>query len=252
MNSIILCEGFDDVFILGYYLFKTQNWRYDKGGKISELYDFPKVHFRNQIIEVYKKERDSLAIWCVGGKDSFDKAFRFVKNINDQHPEEGIQKVFILTDRDESEIGECLEIIETKMKEVGLDVSHLRNNRKNSFDFNVEGEKYFLDVMPIIIPFNENGALETILLAAIEESGDEDRFVVSEAKKYVDKFIQSGRLKKYLQHDRLILKAKFSASISITNPDRSTTLFDTLLMSCPWEEKEVIRKHFEILEELKY
>lgn len=30
MRSLILCEGFDDVLILGYYLFKTQGWRFDR------------------------------------------------------------------------------------------------------------------------------------------------------------------------------------------------------------------------------
>ena len=42
----------------------------------------------------------------------------------------------------------------------------------------------------------------------------------------------------------------FSAVISVTNPDRSTATFNTLLMSHSWEEKEEIKKHFGILNTL--
>lgn len=250
MNSIVLCEGFDDVFILGYYLYKTDGWDYKKDGKISELYDFPKVNFRNQIIEVYKKGNDSLAIWCVGGKDSFEEPFKFLKKINEQHPEDGLGQVFVLSDRDNFEIEECLKIIEDKMKKSGLDVGNLKNNQSNFYVYEVENETYKLNVVPIIIPFEEAGALETVLMVAIQESGEEDKLVVEEAKKYVNSLIHSGELKKYLQRDRQILKAKFSSAISITNPDRSTALFNTLLMSYPWEEKEEIAKHFRVLNEM--
>ena len=79
MRSIILCEGFDEILIIGYYLYKTKGWLYQKDGSFSQLYSFPKLHKRNQLIEVYKKNNDLLAIWCVGGKDSFELAFKFIK-----------------------------------------------------------------------------------------------------------------------------------------------------------------------------
>lgn len=250
MNSIILCEGFDDVFILGYYLFKTSGWKREKDGKVSDLYDFPKVNFRNQIIEVYRKDKDSLAIWGIGGKDSFEKPFKFLKKINELHPQEGFEQIFILSDRDSFEIEDCLKIIEARMKECGLNVGNLQNNKQNEFCYEVENEIFQLYIIPVIIPFDEAGALENILLSAIQETGEDEKYIVEEAKKYVDSLIFSGELKKYLQHDRLILKAKFSSAISITNPDRSTALFNTLLMTHPWEEKQEIVKHFKILNEV--
>ena len=87
MRSIILCEGFDEILIIGYYLYKTKGWLYQKDGSFSQLYSFPKLHKRNQLIEVYKKNNDLLAIWCVGGKDSFELAFKFIKKTNFNHPE---------------------------------------------------------------------------------------------------------------------------------------------------------------------
>lgn len=247
MNNLILCEGFDDVFIIGYYLFKTEKWVYDPSGMFSDLYSFPKVNHRNQAIEVYKKGCDSLAIWCVGGKDSFDKPFNFLKKTNDNYPEKGIQQLFIFSDRDNCEIEDCLSVIQSKMNNNGMNIAKLKNNQVNVFNFEEEGENYKVNIIPVIIPFDEVGALETVLMNAIEETGEEEKFIVGEAKRYVEELCGSSQLKKYLQHSRKILKAKFSSCISITNPDRSTALFNSLLMSCPWEEREVIKRHFGIL-----
>lgn len=250
MNNLILCEGFDDVFILGYYLFKTEKWTYDPSGKFSDLYGFPKVNFRNQVIEVYKKGKDSLAIWCVGGKDSFEKPLDFVRKVNNNYPDRGIHQVFILSDRDDYQIADCLSKMQNMLNEHGISIGTLQNNQKNTVRYEEEGEVYELNVIPTIIPFEEDGALETVLMNAIEEIGKEEQFIVGEAKKYVDEICKSGNVKSYLQHNREILKAKFSSCISITNPDRSTALFNTLLMSHSWEESETIKKHFGVYNEL--
>jgi hypothetical protein len=112
----------------------------------------------------------------------------------------------------------------------------------------IENERYTMNISPIIIPFETEGALETILMAGIAETNDEDHFVVESAKKYIREITESGTLTSYLQHDRLKLKAEFSAIISVTNPDRSTSTFDSLLLSHNWEEKPEVRKHLNLIE----
>lgn len=88
-------------------------------------------------------------------------------------------------------------------------------------------------------------------MRAISESSEEENYIVNEANKYIEGFfIPEVKLNKYLKHQREILKARFSAVISVTNPDRSTATFNTLLMSHSWEEKEEIKKHFGILNRL--
>ncbi len=56
---------------------------------------------------------------------------------------------------------------------------------------------------------DEVGALETVLMNAIEETGKEEKFIVGEAKRYVEELCGSSQLKKYLQHNRQILKLSF-------------------------------------------
>lgn len=253
-RNIILCEGFDEVYILGYYLFKTSSWEIvtkNKSKKFSEYYSLPEVNPRNQLIEIYEKGEDKLAIWSVGGKDNFLKPLEKIKKINLNQPDYGINQIFIIQDRDNSEIEETLEKIKSTLNEVGINIDVLNNNQLNTWKFELEGENYTTNIIPIVLPFDEKGAIETILMKAISESSEEEKYIVDEANKYIEGFfIPKEKLSRYLIHERQKLKAKFSAVISVTNPDRSTAVFNTLLMSHSWEEKEEIKNHFQLLNKL--
>ncbi len=250
-RSIILCEGFDEVYILGYYLFKTNSWKIvtrNKNKKFSEYYSLPEVNPRNQLIEIYEKEDNRLAIWSVGGKDNFFKAFKSIKDINLNQPDNAINQIFIIQDRDNSDIKEAVEKIKSLLDKNGIYINELNNNDLNIWKFESEGESYTTSIIPIVLPFDEQGAIETLLMKAIKESSLEEKYIVEEANKYIERFlIPEPKLSKYLIHERERLKAKFSAVISITNPDRSTATFNTLLMSHAWEEKEEVKNHFQLL-----
>lgn len=145
-----------EVYILGYYLFKTNGWkRIAKNKKISEYYSLPKVNPRNQLLERYEKMEDRLAIWSVGGKDSSSKAIQEIKEINLNQPEYAINQIFIIQDRDSSEIKEILEERRVTLDEIGIKLAELRNNTLNSWDFESEGENYTTNITPIILPFNQ-------------------------------------------------------------------------------------------------
>lgn len=185
------------------------------------------------------------------GKDSFSKAIQGIKEINLNQPEYAINQIFIIQDRDSNEIKETLEEIRVTLDEIGIKLAELKNSTLNSWNFESEGENYTTNIIPIVLPFDEQGAIETILMRAISESSEEENYIVNEANKYIEGFfIPEVKLNKYLKHQREILKARFSAVISVTNPDRSTATFNTLLMSHSLEEKEEIKKHFGILNRL--
>lgn len=243
MRSLILCEGIDDVLILGYFLHKTSGWRFEPKARFAEKFDLPK----EQHIELYLRDNDVVAIWAVGGKDSFNSAFEFVSRINRSHPEEGVKKIFILKDRDTEDIDKCLMDLKDKLSEYDIEISELCNGQENKYLYEVEDEQYSLDIIPIIIPFERAGALETVLMQGIEESGVEESYIVKCADEYIDEILASGRLHNYLKHEREQLKARFSAVIAITNPDRSTAEFDKVLMSWEWENVPSVKRHFETI-----
>lgn len=250
MRSLILCEGFDDVLILGYYLHKTQGWNFNPKARYSKMYNFPKQNVRRQVVEIYEKDDDLLGIWAVGGKDSFGTAYKFLYDINTKYPEEGIEKVFVMTDRDQDEVDACLKKMQEELRRYSLNVSDLQNNQENDYSFEVEDEMFCMKIIPVIVPFDKSGALETVLMDGISESGVEEQYIVECANQYVDGLVASNKLHSYLQHARQELKARFSAVISITNPDRSTALFDQVLMSWNWKEKDAVHRHFETIIQL--
>ena len=135
------------------------------------------------------------------------------------------------------------------MYSCGLNVAELLNNQSNVYSYVIEEEIYHLEIIPIIVPFDQNGAIETVLMEGIAETGEEEEYIVSCANEYIAEVLKSGRLHNYLQHERQVLKAKLSAVISINNPDRSTSLFDKVLMSWDWETKNAVRRHFETIAE---
>ncbi len=252
MINIILCEGFDEVYLLGYYLYKTAGWKYTKDGKLSVLFDVPKLESRNQKIEIYERNDDRTAIWSIGGKDSLEIPFHFISKVNKHHPSHGIKQVFILMDRDRMEIQDCLNQLEIVMRKMNLPIDDLKNNQSNILNYEIENEVYQLHIIPVVIPFDQEGAIETILMSSIASKNDECRFIVDHAKQYVSSCRVSGKVSNYLKSNREQLKAEFSSVISITNPDRSTVLFNDLLMSTEWEMSKEIQEHFQVFCDLMH
>lgn len=271
MNSIILCEGIDEVYIIGYYAHKTsgRKWVFEDKAEISKEFNLAKQIKDNQCLAVYKNAKDQLAIWSVGGKDSFTKPLDSIFAINKMHPDERFEEIVIIMDRDSDEISDILKSIEMMVnnnkenKTLGITVS-LNNNSQNKFGYSINDTEYHCNITPIILPFDEPGAIENVLMTAIAEESGEDAFIVENAKRYIDDLVIGKKIQKYLKRDmsnvrqeaafcrRKVLKSKFSSVISITNPDRSTALFNMLLMSHSWEEKPEVKKHFGLLDSILY
>lgn len=79
---------------------------------------------------------------------------------------------------------------------------------------------------------------------------EEESIIVDEAKKYVSNIENNLKVTSYLRHDREKVKARFSAAMSVINPDHSAGTMNTILMSWDWENAEEIKKHFALLEDV--
>jgi len=254
MNSIILCEGLDDVFILGYYLHKSipePKWVYKPNEKISSNFVLPIKDKRSQTAEVYVRGNDKTVIMNVRGKDSFTEPLSEIIKINNHFPLERFEKVYIIRDKDTDSIQDVIEGLQSFLNAKGWNIN-LSNNTicSGSYTSTKDEEQYTIQVVPIIIPFDKDGAVETILADAIELDGEEEKLIVQRAKEYIGLLVESGKITKYLNKERLKVKAVFSAIISATNPDRSTALINSLFMTHEWEKKKPIKDSFQLLEKL--
>ena len=70
-------------------------------------------------------------------------------------------------------------------------------------------------ILPVIIPFDEAGAIETLLLQAIEDSSDDGKRIAQSSREYIRQF-EVAPLSQYLNKQRLRTKAKYSAAVAIT------------------------------------
>ena len=90
------------------------------------------------------------------------------------------------------------------------------------------------------------GAIGTPYL--VKSTGIDPEAVVEGAKEYICSLAESLNVReKYLSHERLLLKAKYAATIAVTNPGHSTGVFQNLVMSCPWETSAHVKEHFDIV-----
>lgn len=241
MRSVVLCEGKDDLWFIAYFLHKTQGWVIDKNIKKHWPYYKIKPQDHTQDVQcIVNEQGDFSAIWAVGGQDRMSDALNDIFRINSRYPIAPIETIVIVKDCDarehDSVVGEVASWFGDSLS--------LKNHQACNYTMTADDKELVLQIMPVVVPFDSEGAIETVLLHALAEYGTQEQCIVEHAVDYVQQLATSGNLSHYLTHGRQITKAEYSAAIAITNPDHSTELFKGMVMSCPWEETEAIYKHY--------
>lgn len=244
MRSIILCEGKDDLWFIAYFLHKTDGWVIDKDFKKTWPYYKIKPKDHTQDVQYITSDanhtRDYASIWAVGGRDRMQDAINDILHINSSYPHSMIESIVIIKDCDARKHDDVVNELATWFS----DTITLENHKICKYTISANGQQIAMQIMPIVIPFDSEGAIETVLLHALAEHGAQESFIAAQASKYVHDLIASEKLSNYLTHNRQITKAEYSAAIAITNPDHSTELFKGLVMACPWEETKAIATHY--------
>jgi len=245
MRSVLLCEGPDDLWFSAYYLHKVAQWNECKN--IKKYWPYYRINPLNakQHVKYFCKDSDSVAIWCVAGKDSFDHAISEILNkLLVDYPDKAMDSIVILRDRDEDSEASILEHFS---EQFGGNI-HLTNKCASTYSKEIDGINVSVNVTPVIIPFEDCGAIESILMEAVHEANTEGRIIVEQACKYIDYLTSHPNIGNiYLRHAREAVKAKYSATIAATNPSHSTALFMDLVLACPWETSPYVKTHFDVI-----
>ena len=80
---------------------------------------------------------------------------------------------------------------------------------------NGQGKKRTVQILVLIVPFEETGAMETFLLNAIAQDNSYDANIINECNNFVSSVDVE---KRYLTQRRYITKAKFDVYFSIRTP----------------------------------
>lgn len=247
MKNIIFCEGKTDAILLSYYLGKVAGWEFDN--KLTRKTGLPIRNNENEEVNVYTKADSELIIWAVGGVNNLDYSISSILEATKVlEKEKSYKKLIILMDRDQAEDdSRILEKIKANIANQEIHLSRLSNNEWSTCNYiNEFEEENVIEILPIIIPFDKQGALETFLMDAICDFGEEEASIVNKSKE----FISSFNLINYLKNQRLKLKGELAVTLGTMFPEKTFTPIDSMLKQINWEEYRTIQEGFSKLEEI--
>ncbi|HEY8463361.1 MAG TPA: hypothetical protein VIM29_04950 [Bacillota bacterium] len=106
------------------------------------------------------------------------------------------------------------------------------------------GQDYKVRMLLIIVPFEEKGALETVMINSLAEEDDEE--IIPQCFQFIDGI----KSRKYLEKRRDILKAKLSTLIAIIDPDRAADSLVEIVEGIQWDRYRAVNQTFNKLLEL--
>ena len=245
MTRIILCEGETDLILISYYLEKTKGWIYTDNPKGLKL-NFTEQD--NKAACNYRNDGDDeLLICAVGGKDNFGNFFN--ENLSEpimrSNAGETDYKIALVTDRDDITIQNVELSISEQLSPI---VNNIENNVWKTSQIDADlGAKVTIEFLLLVIPKENTGALETVLMEAL--SNDKyDANIIQKCGQFVTDIKSDAE--RYIHENRLQLKAHLGVVFSIFNPEKTFSLFKERLVSVKWEDSPVLAKCFEKLIEI--
>lgn len=245
MKSIIICEGETDFVFLQHFMKKVNGWT-DSKQKPNPSFT---SSVNNSFSRDFVRNSDMLTIISCGGCGNIKTVFEEVirKNQNEILDEERYSKIVILTDNDET--GVETKIV-SELNAASGNSAQIKNNSWTNLTFtDATQNKFNSELLLLIIPFDENGALETFLLSSIAKADSYDAEIIRKANDFVD---NADPQSKYLNHRGFVTKAKLYAYFAI-RIEPSVNQFrqrQDILKSVPWEQYENVKNCFKELRNL--
>ena len=192
-------------------------------------------------------EKHQVAIFSSGGQNRLDCLPKEWLTLNEKNPSSTIDAIIIFRDCDDRSPNELAHSMNNWFVDCTTWLPNhfvLNNNEPVLLRNEIDEVDVSTTILPVIIPFDEAGAIETLLLQAIEDSSDDGKRIAQSSREYIRQF-EVAPLSQYLNKQRLRTKAKYSAAVAITNPDHSTGTFMDFMLSTPWEQSASIKTHME-------
>ena len=246
MRSIIVCEGRDDLWFISYYLHKVLNWDECDVSLWCKLYSLS-IKSGQMVYMTSPNEKHQVAIFSSGGQNRINLLPKEWLTLNEKNPSSAIDAIIIFRDCDDRSPDDLAHSMNNWFAGCTTWLPNhfvLNNNAPVLLRNEIDEVDVSTIILPVIIPFDEAGAIETLLLQAIEDSSDDGKRIAQSSREYIRQF-EDAPLSQYLNKQRLRTKAKYSAAVAITNPDHSTGTFKDFMLSTPWEQSAAIKTHME-------
>lgn len=255
MNSVIICEGETDATLLQYYMQNKFKWQYaDEKLKAKWIKSDEMVNFREYKNAKYLyKNNDKLVIISANSSSKLLEVLLKIDEVNKIDININFDKIVIITDNDDADSESSFLIsLGVFLSEHDYIYDGLMQNNEwvdmkyiNKINIPIQ-----LELLPIVIPFNETGALETVLLNGIREKDDLHNDIVTFSEETID--IAYDKFNPpYLNGRSDCLKAKFDLTfIILTEREEYLRRRGYLQDNINWEKFDSMNQVFMKLEHL--
>lgn len=231
MTELVLVEGVSDVQLISYYLQNVFGWKHERDNLLGiEPLD------EHEHIESLSKNGNQLVLCGVGGNGKFT---HFVEQhrVNNMIVEEDISSLMVVTDRDEASDASVRRVINNSLEKISVNVGAWKDNTiQDSF-----GQVKSIYTYLLIIPANEKGALERVIIDALNDIPEETA-LIQEVEQFVDA-LKAGLVPELNQTNNAN-KAAVGTFFSVRYPKKAMRSFGVFVSKIDWSESVSLRQLF--------
>lgn len=191
MRSVIVCEGSDDLWFLGYYLNKVLQWNTCPSKLWCPAYELSAKQKQEVQYLSSPDNINQVAIFSSGGQDRMKSLVKEWIDLIEAQPFHPIDSIIFFHDCDDRLPDTLAHEMESWFSSFTSWLPNnfsLKNNTVSILQNEIDEIDITVLILPVIIPFDENGAVETLLLKAIEDSSQDGKRIAECARAYIKQF----------------------------------------------------------------
>ena len=231
MTELILVEGVSDVQLISYYLQNVYGWKHERENMLGiEPLD------EHEHIESLSKNGNQVVLCGVGGNGKFA---HFVEQhrINYMVVEKDISSFLVVTDRDEATDEKIKNQINDALEQIFVESNRWKENAiQDSF-----GQAKSIYTYLLIIPGNEKGALERVIIDALNDIPEETA-LMGEVEQFIDD-LKVGRVPD-LNKINNANKATVGTFFSVRYPKKAMRTFGVFISKIDWSKSASLNQLF--------
>ena len=223
MTELILVEGVSDVQLISYYLQNVYGWKHERENILgTEPLD------EHEHIESLSKNGNQVVLCGVGGNGKFA---HFVEQhrMNYIVVEKEISSLVVVTERDEASDAKIKNQINAALDHISVESDRWKENAiQDSF-----GQAKSIYTYLLIIPANEKGALERVIIDALNDIPEETA-LMGEVEQFIDA-LKAG-LGPDLNQINNANKATVVTFFSVRYPKKALRSFGVFISKIDWSK----------------
>ena len=231
MIELILVEGVSDVQLISYYLQNVYGWKHERENILGiEPLD------EHEHIESLSKNGNQVVLCGVGGNGKFT---HFVEQhrINYIVVEKEISSLVVVTDRDEASDAKIKNQINAALDQISVESDYWKENAiQDSF-----GQAKNIYTYLLIIPTNEKGALERVIIDALNDIPEETA-LMGEVEQFIDA-LKAGLVPDLNQINNAN-KATVGTFFSVRYPKKAMRSFGVFISKIDWSKSASLNQMF--------